>query len=712
MINELLIYISALLPKISHLGFFAYWLVAGVTFLESIAIIGTFIPGAIIIAFFGFLAGQDYFDFGDLIWYAAIGAILGDIISYYFGKYGKKIFKPKNRIFKTEYLLRGERFFKRHGAKSVFLGRFLAVIRPNISFIAGLFKMDAKKFYFYNITSAFLWSLLYLTIGYFVGQTTASVVIWSTRIAVFVLSIILFLLLIDLIRYLIIKYGKPFYAFCKSIAISIKEAIFTNPDVKRALKKHPRFFGFLGDRLEIRKFTGLPLALLCVLFIYFLSLYFDVTSSILRTTAIVEADLRIEKLVFVFREGNLINFFTWITLLGEWQFVMCVIVIICIIFWLYKKKEYILSFLITTGGTAVFGVLSKAILHRPRPEMGLIEETSFSFPSNHAGISMAIFGYLIYYICRNTKPWKTHLNVFFGGLVIIIAVGFSRIYLGVHYLSDVIGGYLLGLLFLLIGITINEWLIHKKIIKRERIKHRKKIHYIFICLIILIGIIYFCLGIFLKPEISPKIEKIETPITISGIINISPIFENNNLPKYSETLIGTMQEPLQFIILAKNENDFINIFTKAGWHLAEEPDIFSVLKIAKYAAFNEEYLTAPMTPSFWDGEVHESGFQKPTETNSVRSRHHVRFWKTNITSVDGKKVYVGTASLDTNIKWIVVHKIDPNIDAEREIIFKNLLDTGLIKQYQKEQFVTPFLGENFARDQFFTDGQIYVIELK
>jgi membrane protein DedA with SNARE-associated domain/membrane-associated phospholipid phosphatase len=712
MTNEIINIFNSLLPKIGDLGIFGYWILAFFTFLESIAFVGTFIPGAIIIGFFGFLSGENYFDFGDLIWYAAIGAIIGDIVSFYLGKHSNKIFKPTSRIFKSSYVEKGEQFFKKHGPKSVFLGRFLAIIRPNISFIAGLFKMDAKKFYFYNITSAFLWSLLYLTIGYFVGQTTTTVVFWSTRVGIFVLVLLVFLLIIDLIRYVIVKRGKPFFAFCKSIAISIKEGILTNHDVRKLINKYPKFFKFLKQRFEIKEFSGLTLTLLSLIFIYILTLYFGIIRDVLHTDPIVQADLRIEELFLVFRHGTLINLFSWITLLCEWQYALVLSAIILIIFWLYQKREYIISFIITISGTILFGVISKMIVQRPRPENALVNESTFSFPSNHAGLSVALFGFLIYYYWRNFKTWRNKLNILFANLTLILLIGFSRLYLGVHYLSDVLGGYLLGILWLLVGITINEWLLFKDRGERKYPLPKHLLHYISAGLIALAIIIYIGFGIYFKPEINPVTEKNETQITISGLVNINQVFDQNNLSKYSETLVGVKQEPIDLIIIAANEQKLLDAFTKANWYLAETPSLDSAYKIAQSAILNQEYLTAPMTPSFWNAEVHDFGFQKPTEKNSVRSRHHVRFWNTNISTKDGKKVFVGTASLDINIKWLIVHKIDPDIDTEREFIFNDLQNTGLVTRYQEEQFVPPLLGKNFARDQFFTDGKTYIIELK
>ncbi|MDD5341157.1 MAG: LssY C-terminal domain-containing protein [Patescibacteria group bacterium] len=714
MTEQILNFLTELLPKIGHLGIFGYWLLLLITFLESIAFIGVLIPGAIIIALFGILASQNYFDFKDLIWYAAIGAVLGDILSFYLGRYANKIFKPNNRIFRSNYIKKGEVFFKNHGPKSIFLGRFIAFVRPNISFVAGLFKMDAKKFYFYNITSAFLWAILYLAIGYALAETATTIAFWSTRVSVLILVILAFLIIIDLLRYLIIKRGRVFFQFLKSILISLKEAVLQNPDVRKMIKAHPAFFGFLKKRFETKKFTGFALTVLILIFVYFLYLYLALIFDVLYSRTIVGADLRIDELILVFRHGTLIGPFSWITLLGEWQFVAAASVVFAAFLWLWQKKNYVYSFFVTIVGSVAFGALSKIAIHRPRPTSGLIFESSYSFPSNHAVIALAFFGFIAYFFWRDLKTLRNKLNVFFGCLTLIILIGFSRLYLGVHFLSDVLGGYLLGLLWLLIGIIICEYLNYKTVrlwLPTPKLKKRT-LTILSGMLLALIVIFYVLFGIYFKPEINPQTEKNENQLVISSVENISQIFEAAKLPKYSETLTGAKQEPLSFIIISSSESRLIDAFAAADWYLADTPNLTTVSKIVQSGLFNISYPNAPMTPSFWNAEIHDLGFEKPIDLNSVRQRHHARFWKTNITTSGGQSVFVGTASLDISLKWLVVHKIDPGIDTERETVFRDLFNTGAILKFQKEQFVQPLLGKNFAGDQFFTDGEIYVIELK
>ena len=119
-----------------------------------------------------------------------------------------------------------------------------------------------------------------------------------------------------------------------------------------------------------------------------------------------------------------------------------------------------------------------------------------------------------------------------------------------------------------------------------------------------------------------------------------------------------------------------------------------------------------MTPSFWNAQVHNFGFEKPTKIDEVSQRHHARFWKTYYQIKPGGYIYVGTTSLDKGIKWGITHKIKPDIDTEREFLFQDLMATGFVSRFSKQQFVPPLSGENFAGDAFFTDGKSYLLFLK
>jgi len=694
-------YFSHLLLILKNISNWNYLLIFALSFFESTAFIGIIIPGTIAVTVGGFLAAQGIIDIEYLFIFAVLGAILGDNFSYYLGKKGIIAFQEKNKIFKLSLLEKGEIYFKKHGHKSVFLGRFIGWFRPIIPFVAGLFKLNRKTFLFWNVSSSLLWAAFHIALGYFFGQTWQVIILWSNRIAVFIAIFIIAVIIFYLLEWLIAKKGKKILAFLISIWRSITHAIAGNPDVLKITAKHPLFFEFIKKRLDRNKLSGLPTSLLAMAFLYILFLFVGIVEKIITSNAIITTDTNVANLLAVFRSAELSNVFLWITLLGKWQIILGFAGASAGILWLWRQRTYIAPLFLAILGSEIFAWLGKITIHRARPENSVYTENSFSFPSGHATLSIAFYGWLAYMLIRRAKRWPAKVNIFFTAAGIILLVGFSRLYLGVHYVSDVWGGYLVGALWLIISISVSEWLNYKKnsIVFSPSIRTRSA------AIVLILASLLFYIGYALNfnPAAAPLLAA-PKEIIVQDMDN----FLDDQL-KYTQTLTGQKQEPLSFIILADNDNELVKSFYDSGWFLADQADMASMAKLAQAAFLQKTYPAAPMTPSFWNSQVHNFGFEKPTQSNNVRERHHARFWKTNYITPDKKQIYVGTASLDIGLKWGVTHKINPDIDTEREFLLNDLIKIGAVADWQKQKFVESKLGQNFSGDLFFTDGQIYII---
>ena len=125
-------------------------------------------------------------------------------------------------------------------------------------------------------------------------------------------------------------------------------------------------------------------------------------------------------------------------------------------YWKKRKREAILFTIMILLGTAANNIL-KLAMHRPRPALApLIFEHTYSFPSGHSMNSFIFFMTLAYFYYHFTHKKKVSLIAFAVSAVMVFCIGISRIYLGVHYPSDVIGGYLAGLLWLLIVLLVDK----------------------------------------------------------------------------------------------------------------------------------------------------------------------------------------------------------------------------------------------------------------
>ncbi len=180
--------------------------------------------------------------------------------------------------------------------------------------------------------------------------------------------------------------------------------------------------------------------------------------------SLVAIDRWFEELLFSVRTPFFLEVFNGITFFGN-ELTIAVIAGIVGLFLLQHSKTYrvyALGLATTLIGAGATGYALKVLVSRARPS-GLIPsiiETSSSFPSGHATAAMALYGFMAYLLCV-LFPTKKPIVVT-SATLLIGSVGFSRLYLGVHFPSDVLAGYILGVLWILIGIAVVKRTNHKE----------------------------------------------------------------------------------------------------------------------------------------------------------------------------------------------------------------------------------------------------------
>jgi len=702
-------YLRSLLPAIEHFRILGYWVVFLFSLLESLAFVGVVVPGALFVVFAGSLAAKGYFDLGDLIWFASAGAILGDGISFRMGKGGHIRFREGNRIFKPGLLEKGKEFFARHGGKSVFLGRFVGLIRAVIPFVAGLSGMEAKRFTLWNVASAILWAAAHLLAGFFLGQAWKAVETWSTRFGLVLAAILLLALCAYWLKRFFEKRGRELLAFAGSLLSTIGKAVAANPRVRELVSKHPAFFAFLGKRLDRTEFTGLPLTMLGTVFLYFLLLLAGVIEDVLTLEPIVALDARIENLLYAFRDPLLVKIFLWITLLAKAKIVLCFLLLFVLVCLLWNMREFLFPLMVTVTGSSLFNLLGKVAFHRQRPPgVGVYTETSFSFPSGHAALAAAFYGFAVYFLWRRTATWGKRLNILFAGVFLIAAIGFSRLYLGVHFVSDVVGGYLLGLLWLIIGICMTELHLCGERPPMGSSRSPAATKRLTAALVMASIAFYVYSGLRYNPSAYFPPPR---PAIIVAAADILKEFDHA-LPKYTENIPGDRQQPLSVIIVARDDRNLVDAFAKAGWVPADPLRLGTFIKLAEALIAGKSYPSAPVAPSFWNRRVNDFSFEKPTPVRTARQRHQAKLWKTDIRTTDGRAVYVGTIVLEVGLKWHLVYRIRPDVDAEPEELLRDLAAAGVVASDGRNRFVPPMAGRNSFGDPYFTDGNITTIRLR
>lgn len=141
-----------------------------------------------------------------------------------------------------------------------------------------------------------------------------------------------------------------------------------------------------------------------------------------------------------------------------------------------KNKKIGIAVMINLLISTVLNIILKNVVQRPRPnEFRLITETGYSFPSGHSMVSMAFYGFLIYLIYKLVKNSKIKWTLIISLSIIICTIGISRIYLGVHYASDVLAGFTISISYLVIYTSIIKRFIGESRKNEENEKDKKQL---------------------------------------------------------------------------------------------------------------------------------------------------------------------------------------------------------------------------------------------
>lgn len=203
------------------------------------------------------------------------------------------------------------------------------------------------------------------------------------------------------------------------------------------------------------------LSSILALWLFILAILTDLTEDVVNTEPIINFDKYFAGVFLSWRSGVGTSIFSIITLLGNLEFVLTLALLVLLFLILKKYRTFIWPFIFTIGSAELVTLIGKILVHRVRPEGGALVMLDFSFPSGHSTIAVSLYGYLAYFLICQLKDRFAKIRVAVCALIIILLIGFSRLYLGVHYVSDILAGYMVGLLALLAGISLREWLSFK-----------------------------------------------------------------------------------------------------------------------------------------------------------------------------------------------------------------------------------------------------------
>jgi membrane protein DedA with SNARE-associated domain/membrane-associated phospholipid phosphatase len=427
------------------LGKWTYLLVAAAAFLETGAFVGLVAPGETIVLLGGFVAGQGEISVVLLLALVWACAVAGDVTSYWAGRRLGRQFMlrhgPKVKI-TEERLERVEDFFARYGGRTIFFGRFVGLIRAIAPFIAGSSRLPFGRFLPYDIVGAGLWATYLVLLGYIFSKSLHQLLEFAKRGSLALAAVIVLVAgIVIAYRYLRVPDNRrKVEAWVDAQA----DKPVVGPVVRAARTTWRRALvpaGRLAARLapgayELQVMTLLAVGLVGGFAFGFLAwLVGDGHRFLVDARAFDVAD--------ALRSGAGIAIVKIVTVLGTAPLLAAVIAAAAI--WLTTRHEGIDAVAVVVGGVLTFVAvhIAKPAIDRPRPPDPLASADTASYPSGHAAYAIAWVAVAL--VLSRLAPGRgARLGLVLAAIALAAAIGLSRVYLRVHYMSDVVGGWGLG----------------------------------------------------------------------------------------------------------------------------------------------------------------------------------------------------------------------------------------------------------------------------
>lgn len=425
--------IAVFLMNNPHWGGFITFTVA---FLESLAIIGTIVPGSITMTAIGMLIGSSVLPFSMTLLWATTGAFAGDLIGYGLGSYYNERLRNMWPFKKhPQWLEAGESFFHKHSGKSILIGRFIGPLRSIIPLIAGLLHMPLLRFCLAAIPAAFLWAVAYMLPGILLG--TLSLQLPRSVATKFILYLLLAIVLLSLFAWLLNIFSNKIRKISKRWLKKRWQQLNSKP-------QYASFTRLLATNNPQRDYQQLGWLILAALaFITFFALALNVFFH----SELTDLNQPLFEFLRSIRTSKIDSVIIGITLLGDARLIS--LTTLLLLAWLlsYQKKRAAMHWLLACVIGLVVPNVVKVLFYFPRPTGLLHVSSASSFPSGHVFISVMFYGFFALFLASHIKQRYKRYPCYFAGMIIIL-MAFSRLYLGAHWLTDVLASISLATAFL------------------------------------------------------------------------------------------------------------------------------------------------------------------------------------------------------------------------------------------------------------------------
>lgn len=552
--------LSDLLPAFS--AFFKQHQLLGVmfagsiSFIESLAIIGSIVPGSIVMTIVGFLLGVGAIPIKGTIISIFIGAFVGDFISYGIGAYYKDSIKNHRWVQPYEHwLMHGEAFMRKHGTLSIIIGRFVGPMRSMVPMIAGIANMNLVLFTLAILPTIVLWSIVYLTPGVLLGAL--SIDMGESLFAYFLSKSLLFVVIISL--------------------------WFSLHSIVRVL--HPLLKRKTTLNIDADSLTSLLKAIILLCSASYLAY-----ATLSQSETIISLNRAVYHLSLLYSSASNINLAHNLSMTFGPESYLLINIAICIVFYYHRYTKLAGIWILGAMGLFVLVAGFKYLLSVPRPHPLL---TSSSFPSGHTLLTPTLLLGLSLLAEAHSRPIGITLRRV--SMVLIIMVSIARLLLQAHWISDI-----------LFSLSISFALGHLMYTARRLIPtmphgHIKQVG----AATTLILLPFATLTPYMPGPVLPILPE---PITVNTKSDLK------KLPTLRYSRIGSPQAPLNFVFVG-DKPQLDNYFNQQGWKMYPNSGKLSK-RLATLFKFREYQDILPILPPLLNNHGPDAIYGYVTDENA------------------------------------------------------------------------------------------------
>lgn len=405
-----------------------------VAFCDALIVLGAVVPALPLLLPVGILIGMGEISGPYALACAALGAFMGDAIGFWVGRrWGDRLRGVWPFARYPQLLERGETMFRRNGARSIFIARFVGPIRPFVPAVAGMLKMPLQRYAPASAFAAVAWAALFLAPGWILGQAYDAVAAVAGQLAI-VLGLLALVLAASWVGVL---YTYRWFAAHADALLA------------RALRwshAHPVLGRYTEAVFDPRRRESVPLALLAVLLLAVGWVAFGFLGWVVGSGEPLGVDLALHQLMQGLRNPLADAPLAALASLGDWP-VLVPAAALTLAYLAWRKRwmaaaHWLAALVFGLALTAWLG----AVVDIPKPPA---VGAGFGFPSVAVTMATVQFGFFAVLIAREL-PGRRRIWPYLVAGAVVALIGFARLYLGAHWLSDVVGGSLLGTVWLLV----------------------------------------------------------------------------------------------------------------------------------------------------------------------------------------------------------------------------------------------------------------------